>query len=396
MLRCRLPTAAVPLCAMLAAASTSALFDPAQARQPVDSIHPWPQPYHDARRTSRTSVVGPQSATVKNVHHPPSQVFYFDEFADITVGRSGRAFVPTQYCIPYPEGCLGFYNLLALLRPGGSTRFFPGIRPQYYGAPVIADDGTLYTGNGAGLVALTPLGTVKWSYAGAGSPTLGADGTIYTLSGSRLLALNPSGMLMWSAPLPNDPMTQLAIGPDGSFYYGSVDRHLTALSSTGEFLWRFFTGDQMHSPPAIADDGTVYAGGNKLFALAPDGTLRWNYTSSGMSFSGTTPAVGSDGGVHFSAPQGVVALNADGTERWTYPLYEGTRRLLLDGEGTLYSGWSASIYNSGFLAIGSSGQLKWSLPITYPDTVSYDPALALGSDGTLYGATSYKVFVIAD
>ena len=51
----------------------------------------------------------------------------------------------------------------------------------------------------------------------------------------------------------------------------------------------------MDSSPAIASDGTIYVGSwdNKLYALNPDGTLKWSYATGNWVYS--SPAIGADG-----------------------------------------------------------------------------------------------------
>lgn len=358
---------------------------------------PWPQPYHDAQRTSRSPIVGPQSPTVKYVYDvpPPSGFFYFTDYTDITVARSGRAYSQIQHCFSEPqEGCRGYYDTIHPLRPDSAGRPFP--LTIEYDAPVVGPDGTLYahSDTSGGLTALTPFGRVKWTYPGAGTPTLGPDGTIYAYAGPDLIALDSAGALKWSTPLPDNPFTELAIGPAGDFYYGSTDSYLTALTPTGALKWRFPTDSQMHSPPSIAADGSIYAGGRDLYALSPDGSLQWTYTSPWTYFSGTTPALGADGTLHVSTFESVVALNADGTEKWSYPRREVGERIIVGGDGTLYTSWSASVYDTGVLALTETGQLKWTFPLTYPEGVSFHLPLSLGPDGTLYFATGDHVYAL--
>jgi outer membrane protein assembly factor BamB len=235
---------------------------------------------------------------------------------------------------------------------------------------------------------------VKWTRPGASLPTLGPDGSLYAYEGSSLVVLDPAGTVKWTARLPNDPFTALALGPDGSFYYGSVDGYLTALTPAGDLKWRFPTGDQMHSPPSVAADGSVYAGGTDLYALSPDGSLEWSYESAAMSFSGRTPALGADRTLYVSTAEGVVALDPDGTQKWSYLRPGATRRIIVGGDGTLYTAWSAGIYDCGVLALSQSGQWKWSLPLGTPEIVHSGVSPALGPGGVLYVTTGYQVFAI--
>jgi len=80
-----------------------------------------------------------------------------------------------------------------------------------------------------------------------------------------------------------------------------------------EHLWTVRPGDtQYFSPPVIAEDGTLYvtaditSGNSQLYALAPNGTVRWNYP------------VTDDGTMLVAGKKHVYAVNPDGTEKWTY------------------------------------------------------------------------------
>ncbi|MCL5283436.1 MAG: PQQ-binding-like beta-propeller repeat protein, partial [Armatimonadetes bacterium] len=57
------------------------------------------------------------------------------------------------------------------------------------------------------------------------------------------------------------------------------------------------TGSDVDSSPAIGADGTVYVGseGYNLYAIKPDGTLKWKYQTGGI---GSSPAIGADGTVY--------------------------------------------------------------------------------------------------
>ena len=49
----------------------------------------------------------------------------------------------------------------------------------------------------------------------------------------------------------------------------------------GTLKWSFETGGPVYSSPAIGADGSIYivSRDNKLYALNPDGTLRWSYAA---------------------------------------------------------------------------------------------------------------------
>jgi outer membrane protein assembly factor BamB len=60
----------------------------------------------------------------------------------------------------------------------------------------------------------------------------------------------------------------------------------------------------VNSSPAIASDGTIYVGSEdgSLYALNPDGTLKWGYDAS--SAVNSSPTIGSDGTVYVGSESG--------------------------------------------------------------------------------------------
>ena len=55
----------------------------------------------------------------------------------------------------------------------------------------------------------------------------------------------------------------------------------------------------MRSSPAIGADSTIYVGfyhDNSLYAINPDGTLKWSYQTGG--YVDSSPAIGTDGTIY--------------------------------------------------------------------------------------------------
>lgn len=110
------------------------------------------------------------------------------------------------------------------------------------GAPVVADDGTIYVGTQRGeLRAFDSAGTLKWTY-----PTLG---------------------IIRSTPL---------IGPDGTVYVGSQDGGLYAVNPDGTLQWVFFIDktDTLSSSPLLSNDKSILYFGSqagKFYAVGIDG-----------------------------------------------------------------------------------------------------------------------------
>jgi len=82
------------------------------------------------------------------------------------------------------------------------------------------------------------------------------------------------------------------VGSDSTVYVGSMDQSLYALNPDGSLKWNYQTNHSISSSPAVGKDGTVYVGSwdNKVYALNPDGSLKWKYQTGNHIES--SPAVG--------------------------------------------------------------------------------------------------------
>src|SRR5690606_32182036 len=105
------------------------------------------------------------------------------------------------------------------------------------------------------------------------------------------------------------------IGTDGTIYFGKTGR-VYAVNPDGTERWSVEVGHEVHSPPSIGGDGTVYVGADGVHAFNPDGSLLW---AAGDGIVRTAPIVGADGAIYVGSEDGrVYALNPDGSVRWEY------------------------------------------------------------------------------
>jgi hypothetical protein len=126
--------------------------------------------------------------------------------------------------------------------------------------------------------------------------------------------------------------------------------------------WKFKTTWGTSGNPSIGNDGIVYVGSDKLYALYPNGTLKWSFDLGTERWIGhSCPAISADGtiyvGTHIGEGAGgdIIAINPDGTERWRKKTaYEWVDSSPSIGEdGTVYIG-SAYEMGRGYLhAFGS-------------------------------------------
>jgi outer membrane protein assembly factor BamB len=238
------------------------------------------------------------------------------------------------------------------------------------------------------------------AWGGASAPTIAADGTLYvaTINPSQIWALDATGATKWTFPLSGDVASGIALGADGTLYFGSNHQLLYAVSPAGALKWKFtaaksgVTGDAFVTSPAIGADGTLYFGASdkKLYALNADGTLKWSYEN---RFSYTNeidaaPALAPDGSIVYgtlgSADGWVVALKGDGTLKWSF--HTGASNIAppaIADDGTVYIGSQ----DKSFYALASDGTKKWSF-VTGGRVYA---GAAIASDGTVVFGSEDKL-----
>jgi outer membrane protein assembly factor BamB len=348
-----------------------------------------------------------------------------------------------------PTGLLYFddydNNLYAMTTAGVQTWNFSGFGDSF-STPLVTSNGTVYIGDDDGnlysLSPTVPTATVNWSlYTGdplASSVAIGSDGTIYAEGYSNTVyAFNPNGFgQLWNfstydkdvntpaiasngwiyvgsydatlyvlypngtetptSEYPaNDSITSsIAIGPDGTQYFGDYTGYVYAVDSSGNLKWDYLTSDSVYSTPALSPSGqTLYVGSydNTLHALsASSGASEWTFTANDW-FVGS-PVVGPGGVIYAGSYDGAMyALYPNGTQDWTFgsdgPIVS-TPALSPNGQ-VLYFG-----SNGGkFYALNSTtGKEIWTF--TTPNGFVDSPA-AVGSDGTIYvGSTNGIVYAL--
>ena len=119
-------------------------------------------------------------------------------------------------------------------------------------------------------------------------------------------------------------------------FFGSQDNRLYAIDPNGTLKWSYSTGGKIVSSPAIGVDRTVHFGSydKNLYALNPDGTLKWSFQTNRVVQS--SPALGADGTIYFSSLDAFYALSPQGELIWSFSGITNTSSPVIDANGNVY------------------------------------------------------------
>jgi len=252
---------------------------------------------------------------------------------------------------------------------GGSIKWIYAANAHM--GPVVGPDGTIYVVGAQNVQAVNPQGNLLWRYNSA-TPltslvTVGSGGKLYVASDHNLQAISAFGKLQWSKAF-GDTIGQPVASPNGNVIVSGGGLGLSSVAADGTIAWSESTAPLAMSQPAIGADGTIYLGynGGKFSALNPDGTAKWNGTS---SLAGPTAlnAVESNGTVYVATSLGTEAFSSTGTSIWTSS--DVTGNVAIGPNGLIYSGSDA---------FNANGTVAYSIPAGGAAVVS------IGTDGTEY------------
>jgi outer membrane protein assembly factor BamB len=237
---------------------------------------------------------------------------------------------------------------------------------------------------------------IRWSFETAGpitaSPALSSDGLVLVGSHDhRLYAIDRQGKQRWSFATGDLIFSSPALSASGAVFVGSDDDFLYALDGkNGKSLWKVRAGScaqtlgvgpdasrcDVDGGPTIGLDGTVYFGGDAVYAVNPNGDLRWRFATGGHV--STAPAVMPDGTVVVgSMDNNLYAINKDGTKRWDFRARADVESSpAIEEDGTIYFGSD----DNKLYAISPLGQIVWAF--STGDDIRAAPTI--GRDGTVY------------
>lgn len=195
------------------------------------------------------------------------------------------------------------------------------------------------------------------------------------------------GNLKWKYRTGKDIYSSPAIDSDGTIYIGSYDGYIYAINPDGTLKWKYATGRSIYSSsPAIGSSGTIYIGSfdGYLYAINRDGTLKWKYMTGSRIYSSPTIDVG--GIIYVGAIDYLYAINPDGALEWRYKTIEDIYSSpAISEDGTIY----VSTEYGYLFAINSDGALKWKSKVGF--TPYSSPVIS--EDGTIYvGSQDYYLY----
>ncbi|MCD6448784.1 MAG: PQQ-like beta-propeller repeat protein [Thermoplasmata archaeon] len=376
------------------------------------SSHPWPMFCHDVQHTGRS-----EYDTSTNEGKIKWKINTGVIMGSPVIANDGTIYVGGLG--PIKNGTLYAIN------PNGTIKWIKNIPPKTkYGfshirtSPAIGEDGTIYVGTWEGyLYAFTPDGEEKWKISlgnWINDLSLDENGTIYAgifsisypnPSPAKFFAVFPNGTIKWNFTTEATVAWSPAIGKDGILYGGATDSYLYAVYvSNGNLKWRYKTKATRVSSPSIGEDGIIYFGtdqwwgNNRLYALYPNGTLKWDFKPDNEVYGATSypPAIAEDGTLYFGTGEGrIYAVDKDGNKKWHKHVGQYPTPPVIGADGTIYIAATKKVSptyprEDGYLyAFNPNGTIKWRIMLhsDIPYDYCYPSPMAIGRDGTIYIGT---------
>jgi outer membrane protein assembly factor BamB len=268
---------------------------------------------------------------------PEGEMLWTIETAISRTPQSGNV-ISSQGAGAISEDGLLYFQVgteLYCITPDGTVKW---IYEMGYGAvnaasPAIGPDGTIYIsggefGNGLwGIIAVNPDGTEKWRCTFwnqvYGTPALGPDGNVYVAAHRRIYCVNPEdGTVIWESADTSQINQIVMLDDDGNSYLCVSPNMVISYDTEGQRRWfaLLIGGRIMEARPALSPDGsTLYVGshgdGARFHAIdTSNGKVKWNLDLGGNVRASATVDV--NGIIYIAHGAKVYAINPDGTIKW--------------------------------------------------------------------------------
>lgn len=197
--------------------------------------------------------------------------------------------------------------------------------------------------------------------------------------------------IIWTADLEYGILSGPVIGTDDNLYFGTnyadpnrlgVSDYFYCYTHKGEFVWEYKTGTKYPPKAGILIDSsnTIYFGGatdRYLYALNPDGTLKWKYETSAIM---GVPLLNIDleGNIYVTNDDSLYSITNNGTLNWSRKYESGffTMSPVFSPDGqTIYIAGK----DSNLFALNLNGDIKWKFRCG-----KVEIAPIIDSDGNIY------------
>jgi len=235
------------------------------------------------------------------------------------------------------------------------------------------------------------FGGIKWKFTTEWgietSPVIDKNNTIYVTSWNYLYALYPNGTEKWRWNYTTLQDSSPVLADDGTLYIGtnvvkksgegeSGKQGLFAIHPNGTVKWSFL-GNGAFNTPIIDPDGTIYVStfsdNGMFYAVYPNGTEKWHYDAE--YYSQAPPAIADDGTIYFNSQVALYAFSSKGALKWTLGgLFVGGPAV--GDDGTIYIPCDPSF----LYAINPNGTVKWRADTEWGSWATP----VIGLDGTIY------------
>lgn len=378
--RTRLPTA-TPTRPPTATPTPSPAHAPRPSPTPPPAAPPTPRP--------RPAAI-PLPASTSNLDTAGWTV-WVRNLADVisrqpAVAADGRVYVTAGKTL-YAFAADGSESWRATLAPEAAA----GAAAEVIAAP----DGRVMVIAGNTLYTFAADGAPGWHWSGEDAltalPAFAADGTAYLMTNrSNLWAFAPDGSVRWTtrpcAMSGSGPWPGAAVGLDNTVYAACLDASVYALDPTsGDILWAFTApdaGETRHSivtTPLVGSDGTIYAADElgTLFALRPDGQLRWSVQLARGLVAPASLALAPDNAVYLAVANRLFLVTAEGTVRRTFDLdlqqlsglFGQNSPVAVAADGSLI----AKTTNQELLRFAATGEVLWRVLLAEQTGVAPSP-----------------------
>jgi outer membrane protein assembly factor BamB len=206
---------------------------------------------------------------------------------------------------------------------------------------------------------------MKWMYRTdaniAGNSAVAADGTVYVGALGRLVALTSAGTEKWAAPFKFTSTAtpgSIVVDSSGTAYFGADDKRLYAVNPDGTLKWSCATGGAIRYGVSTSPDGSIIyatASDGRAYAInAANGSILWKSAAINAMYN---CAVADDGSIYVGSTNGkLYSFSANGGMNWTFQMQsKATCAPAIAADGTVYIGSQ----DTKLYALSSLGQEKW-------------------------------------